>query len=302
MSLAPKILIIRQMALGDVILATPIVEQLYNNYGGNCHIDVITRKPEVFENSPYVRRVYDSVNLQELDHPYDVSINLDLAYEKQPQIHIVEAYAMYAFGTKNRLKSRRPKIYPSLQDKNYAKSLISLNNLECGYVVIHMRHDTWPSRNIPEKSWMNIVEKLLERTNYKIVQVGSVNEHAFNFDSRLVDLRGKTTIHVLKELLESSKLYVGIDSGTLHIAACTDVPIISMFTSAHHLLRMPLDRPESSVFIPILPDVDCYGCQSRIEPPITGVICSRGDPYDPPCIRKFSIDEFCAGLQLAVSC
>jgi ADP-heptose:LPS heptosyltransferase len=159
------------------------------------------------------------------------------------------------------------------------------------FLVIHMRKDTWPSRNLSEETWQSIVQLLIDNTEYKIVQVGSNHEISFNDDKRLVDLMGCLTIHELKELIDLSECFIGIDSGTLHIAACTDKPIISMFTSAHHRLREPLDRPNNAPFIPIVPNIECYGCQEHYTPPITGVICHKGNPFSPPCKDLFDIND-----------
>jgi hypothetical protein len=60
---------------------------------------------------------------------------------------------------------------------------------------------------------------------------------------------------------------------------------------------MPLDRAAHCRFIPIAPKVNCYGCQSNTPPPITGVICSRGNPFDPPCTHQFSLQEIEAAIQ-----
>jgi len=116
----------------------------------------------------------------------------------------------------------------------------------------------------------------------------------------LIDLRGRLSIHQLKELIGAALLYVGIDSGTLHIAATTDTPVVSMFSSAHHALRMPLGRPEHASFNAIQPAVPCYGCQSTIKPPITNVTCTQGDPQSPPCISKFSLVEIQEKISLAI--
>ena len=52
MNLKPKIFLIRQLALGDVLLVTPILKQIYVGHAGNCEIDVQTMKPEAFVNNP----------------------------------------------------------------------------------------------------------------------------------------------------------------------------------------------------------------------------------------------------------
>ena len=296
MSFQPQILVIRQLALGDVILSTPIIEQIHHDYQGNCSIDVLTLKPEVFANNPYVRQVYTPQTFQGISCAYDKTIQLDLAYEKQPMMHITDAYALYALGSPHRLRSKRAQLFSTMDDRIQA-DWFRQTAIQDEYVIIHMRRDTWPSRNLPEEFWREVVDSLLTQTRLKVVQVGSHQEFAFAHDSRLLDLRGQLSIHVLRELIAAAQLYVGIDSGTLHIAATTDTPIISMFTSAHHALRMPLDRPARALFIPVAPAVGCSGCQSKTPPPITGVVCSQGDPYDPPCIHQMPIDRVQEAIQ-----
>jgi len=287
-NLDPNILVIRRLALGDVLLATPIIKQLFEDHRGQCQIDVLTLKPDVFLNNPYVRKVYK--DMAELASSYEKVINLDLAYEKKPNIHIIDAYARVSHGLGDHIKDRRIALYPSALDKDRAK-YIRDHIIAGDYLVIHMRKDTWPSRNLSEVTWKNIVNCFIELTNLKIVQVGSSHEIAFAHNPRLVNLLGGTNTHELREVIAGARCYVGIDSGTLHIAASTNTPIISMFTSAHHRLRAPLDRPADVPFIAIEPRIDCYGCQEHYPPPITGVICHRGNPFDPPCRSLFDVGD-----------
>ena len=298
MDMKPKILVIRQLALGDVLLVTPIIEQLHRDYNGNCQIDVLTLKPAVFANNPYVHKVYTPQTYQEINCVYDRTVHLDLAYEKQPRLHITDAYALYAFGSPEKLEHKRAQLYSTLEDKT---KIANIHNTQIrgDYAVIHMRHDSWPSRNLSEQTWKNIVQVLLDETDLKIVQVGSAQEFAFDHDPRLINMLSGFSIQELKELIATSKLYVGIDSGTLHIAATTNTPIVSLFTSAHHTLRMPLGRPASAPFVPVAPRVDCYGCQANIQPPITGVVCHRGDPYSPPCKDAFAMQDIQRAIRKA---
>ena len=146
-----------------------------------------------------------------------------------------------------------------------------------------MRRDTWPSRNLNIHKWRAIVDEILSTTDLKIVQVGSPNEVCFNDDARLLNWMGQLSLQQLKVLIAEAQVYLGIDSGTLHVAACTQTPIVAMFTSCHHTYREPLGRNKSQ-FFPIPADIECYGCQSRMPPPVTGVVCARGDVA---CIESF---------------
>lgn len=287
----PRILVIRQLALGDVLLATPIIRKLFNDYSGKCTIDVITKRPEVFSGNHWVHEVFTPETFNRNYGEYDKVINLDLAYEKQPGLHIVDAYSYYSHGYSLSENEKRLELNNSIHEKLRISARID-QEIGGPYVVIHMRHDTWPSRNLPQETWKQVIDIILSSTDYKIVQIGSPHEISFNHDNRLFSYLGKHSIHETKEVIENAEFYVGIDSGTLHIAATTDTPIYSFFTSAHHDLRKPFGRPSKAYFEPLTPEISCYGCQMRYEPPITGVICDQGDPYAPPCLSMINVKKF----------
>ena len=299
MSIKPRILIIRQLALGDVLLTTPIIKQLYLDYSGDCEIDFLTMKPEALFNNPYVNEVITTSTFEIGKRNYQKTINLDLVYENFPNLHIIEAYAKVSHGSINKIKDQQIGIFSTKQDIERIEKIREVL-IKNDYLVIHMRRDTWPSRNLTEETWRKVIEGLILNTNLTIVQIGSPQEIAFGQNQRLINLLGQLTIQELKILIENSKCYVGIDSGTLHVAASTNVPIVSAFTSAHHQFREPLGRSENCVFIPITPEIDCYGCQSRMAPPITGVICPNGDPYSPPCKDLIPTEKFVKAITATI--
>lgn len=86
-----NILVRRTGALGDVVLMTPIVHQLRRVYP-DARIHVITAYPAVFFNNPW----NIELRIPECGTPcYDVGIdiNLNLAYERRPTMHVVDAYS-----------------------------------------------------------------------------------------------------------------------------------------------------------------------------------------------------------------
>lgn len=284
--LTPKILLIRHGALGDVIWTTPIVRQLWRDHRGDCVIDVLTLKSEVFLGSPWINRVLSPETFHDRQKLYDKTINLDLAYEKYPSMHLLDAYAKFSHGSIDCIGSREPELHESRRDHETVQEMIDTD--VCGkFIVLHMRRDTWPSRNLNVAKWRAIVDEILATTDLKIVQVGSVNEICFDYNDRLVNLMGRLSLLQLKVLIARAQVYVGIDSGTMHVAACTQTPIVSMFTSAHHTYREPLGRDKTR-FFPIAADIECYGCQSRMPPPVTGVVCARGDVA---CIESFAPEK-----------
>lgn len=295
----PSILIIRNRAIGDVLLTTPIIRQLYDDYDGNCHIDVLTSCTDVFKNNPWVRNF--SNDLSKLPSGYDKIINLDLAYEHYPALHIADAYEFFAFGKKGAIKNKLPALFPLASDAKYVEEFI--RKIEGrGFLVIHMRCGNWPSRNIEVEFWKKVIDGVLEETDLIVVQVGAETDQALEhgYDPRVFDWRNRFSLQQLQLLIKKSAIFLGVDSGTLHIAASTDVPIVCLFTSAHHDLRKPIRKSDKNIFVPIPPSVPCYGCQIRFAPPITGVICDQGDPYNPPCRHAFDPDAVIDGIMSAL--
>jgi ADP-heptose:LPS heptosyltransferase len=280
--LSPKILLIRHGALGDVIWTTPIVRQIWRDHGGDCLIDVLTLKTEVFQGSPWVNTIMTPETFDRRQALYDKTINLDLAYEKYPSMHLLAAYAKFSHGSIEAVSALEPELFETRQDQASIQRRIG-TEIDGPFLVLHMRRDTWPSRNLNIDKWRAIVDEILSATDLKIVQVGSPNEVCFDGDARLLNWMGQLSLQQLKVLIAEAQLYLGIDSGTLHVAACTQTPIVAMFTSCHHTYREPLGRDKSQ-FFPIPADIECYGCQSRMPPPVTGVVCARGDVA---CIESF---------------
>lgn len=290
-----KIFVLRQGALGDVILTTPIIRKLKSLLGQDSSINVLTAFPFVFDNNPHVDKVYSYGQYVQIDSA-DTVIDLNLVYEKNPGVHIIDAYdayvnKMFGFGDTN--FDKQPELFLSSSQQDIVNKEIS--TFGDNYVVIHMRKYGWPNRNFGEAFWQEVVREILQKTDYKIVQIGAKDEIAFSGNPRLIDFRGKYDIQVARGIIDAARALIGTDTGVLHIAACTSTPIISAFTSAHHDYRKPLRN--DSIFFPILPKnndgiiLECYGCQKDEIPPQTDFRCRRTDVICNKSIRVEDIIE-----------
>jgi len=301
LQLRPQILFIRAGALGDVILTTPIVREMYSRHNGDCDIDFATMSPEAYVNNAMVRSVIHPSQINK--DLYDVVINLDLAYEKNPKHHITDAYYKFAFGgVKSDQSELSPDIFSTPEDADFIGEYLKLIGIASDtghgsvtsdpYIVIHMREHTWPSRNIPSSFWQDLVSRIIEEYDINIIQIGGEHEIAFGGHPRLFNALGKFTIQQLRWLMDMSSCYIGVDSATLHVAAASGSPIIGMFTSAKHEYRKPLGHED--MFVPIIPKVDCYGCQAQVPPPCTTFNCRKGTVE---CINAFDVEDIITGLK-----
>jgi ADP-heptose:LPS heptosyltransferase len=296
MKTVPNILINRMAAGGDVLMTTPIIRKIFQDRGGVCNIDyrVDTENSIYIQNNPYIRKIvpaergtYPTIDLI---NQYDVYINLDLVYERNPSMHAVDAYAMYAIGHCN--FDRNLELYTTESDKSFARELKGIINNE--YIVLHMRKHYWENRNLPTEFWAKLVTNLLEKTKLTIIQVGSMYEPFFSGGNRLIDLRGGTTVPILKEIIEGARLFIGSDSGPSHVAAATETNMLVFYTSVKEEFRRPLRSVGK--FIPMIPDIECYGCH-QLNTPEVGILCRR-EPADLECLNRFDLN---AATDAAVS-
>lgn len=76
-----------------------------------------------------------------------------------------------------------------------------------------------------------------------------------------VDLRNQTTIPELASIFAKSKAICGLDSGPIHLAGTTSIPIVCGYTSVSPEFRIPT-RKKGKTY-PITPKIECIGCESR---------------------------------------
>jgi ADP-heptose:LPS heptosyltransferase len=112
-----------------------------------------------------------------------------------------------------------------------------------------------------------------------------------------LDLREKTTLLQLRDVLGHASAVVGVDGGTLHLAGTTDVPII--FASGTTLPKHRyIPRHGSHEFRAryVGPrDLECYGCQSNW--PMTILHFTKCAYDDNLCMTKLHPDDFINGLR-----
>lgn len=142
-----------------------------------------------------------------------------------------------------------------IEHKNYLKLNLERINIDKfklpkEYIVITTGF-TAPIREFkPEK--VNAIVKYLNEKQMVVVFLGSyqtkvgynVENIKGNFNEEIdyskgIDLINKTSLLEAGKIIARSKGIVGVDNGLLHLAGCTEVPIIAGFTSVEPKYRLP---------------------------------------------------------------
>lgn len=274
----PSYLIIRDGAMGDVIMLTPVVSALYEKYAGNISIDIATEAQVVFKNSPNVRAVLHPKSLRRGIYTYDVVIDLNQVYERSPNTHPVNAYGNLVLGPVD--FDKKLVLHPSQDDIGFISEVMT--EIASPYLVVHDFSHEWPNRKIDFEIWRSLLEGFALQNHYKIIYIGGDRDRAHIYSGNFEDHRGCYSIQQLSLLIASSEGFLGGDSGPSHVASATDAPMCIFYTCAHHEVRMPLRK--KGRYLPIVPNIDCYGCFSSSPIPRPGYFCKRGDNA---CVRAF---------------
>lgn len=270
---SPRILVKRAGALGDVLQTTPIVRRLREVYGGEAVINVATASPMAYANNPHVNAVLPSNTPVTA---YDKVVDLDLVYERAPEVHVIDAYSMAAFGDCDYDRSTTLNYLP-LDDE-----VIDRRLAECGpvdmtkAVVIHMAV-TWKNRTWPLELWRKLIDDL-NGAGIAVIQVGAGSDFVLPTRQGLYDMTRRLTIPQVAALIARARCFIGNDSGLLHVAGTTKTPIVGIFTSVRGQYRVPFREGYYGAKCAIVePDISCKGCHHRELPPVIFSDCRRGD-------------------------
>ena len=234
--------LIRKRALGDVLWIEPVIRQLAAH---GKPLTVYTKYPELFDNFPDKQVHFKKdlpvtakmlIWLEKKLRLRRLTVNLDDAYEKRPDMHFLHAYQTEADLP---LTMEYPRLYLSLQEKNDRR-------IPEKYVVLHLESFSDKKfRQVYGVNWEQVVAALHEQ-GYKVVQVGMQSNEIPG------TVRVATTLREMISLLHHAAYFIGIDSGPSHIAASLAVPALVFFGAIN-----PHHRHFSSLFRGILAKQPC---------------------------------------------
>jgi ADP-heptose:LPS heptosyltransferase len=287
-----NILVQRRSAIGDVIMATGVVRELRKRYGRTCNIDVVTESIEVFRNNPHVRNIIPFV-AQPDARAYDIYINLDDAYELNPQNHYVDSYFYRAFGDAHLTMDKHLELFPDDADRALVDSDIAKFGQQ--FVVVHMRNWHWSSKNISQDIWFEVWARLFEqRTDVTVVTVGGSTDYTVADHPLFFDARDRYNVQQIKHLCDQAQCFVGIDSAPYHAAAASSTHIVSLHT---HLLpeRIVPHRRMDIMWnaTPVKTLEPCIGCNDEQAVPVRQVMCKYGTCR---CANSFDPDQIVAAI------
>jgi ADP-heptose:LPS heptosyltransferase len=283
----------RQTGMGDIICTIPAARELKKRHPGapfiyNCHAS--------FTEIPRLAGVADLVTSLKpiglvghwyrflLGGFYHFAHGDDLPDSGDKELMITEFCRQFNVS----LLEAHPRLTSSAKVRETANLILARKNLEMASLVLIHPGPSWPTREWPHDKWTRLVAELRGRGFTNLAQLGV--GHYMNFGKiavepipGVVSLVDALSIEECIAVIAQAKLFIGIDSGLLHIAASTGTPSVGLFGMTFPEYRY------NEIFRKnfVANRVDCAGCEHR-KPRLHWV---TGCPYDIKCMKTLPVEE-----------
>lgn len=299
--------------LGDSIARLPAINYLLSAYPHIEHVQVFCQDYFVEFGMHLLRAHAGRVQLYGYSMQEEVLGREEAASEQRPAMMTdsVHHTTMRTHLTDHAFHTLTDSAPLDAKWKNYLKaaSMTRPTGLPKEYVVVTTGFTA------ANREWLpGYVNEVVKASPLPVVFLGK-NETAFyavkggtteatfrtevEFD-RGLNLVDKTDLFEACNIMAHAKAVLGVDNGLLHLAACTDVPIVAGYTSVSPLHRMPYRRDQLGWNVyPVGPDLACKFCQTQM-----GFVYHfdfrRCYYNDYTCVKEITPDKFIRGLEWAL--
>jgi heptosyltransferase-3 len=207
---------------------------------------------------------------------------------------------------------RRVVIAHSEDDKRYVDGLLEARGIKHSDSLIQCHPvSRWTFKSPSTGFFIESIQWLVS-LGYRVVLTGADGDR----DSRIattisnltdaVDLTGRLTLNQLSYLSKRSKLYFGVDSAPMHIAAATDTPVFALFGPTGAYAWGPWENDQGDNTSPYLArnGVQRAGRHTVIQQNWSCVPCGRdgcGGSKISDCLESLRIETLKHPLLLALS-
>lgn len=262
-----KVLIIRFSSIGDIVLTTPVVRNLFQQMheGAEIHFLTKTRFKSLLEPNPYITKVYgiekstneiiEELKEEKYDYVIDLHVNLrsarvkralkmisftfkkynwqkwllvNFGVNKMPKLHIVDRY-METLKPFGIENDGKGLDYFFPEGEDALPSELP-DSYKAGYIAVAIGAAHW--RKKPRiKQYIEICQKV----NFPIVLLGGPseekdgNEIANAGGEHVWNGAGKLSLNGSAALIRDAKLVITPDTGMMHVASAFKKPIISFW-------------------------------------------------------------------------
>jgi len=160
-----------------------------------------------------------------------------------------------------------------------------------GPIVLLQTGPTWAIREWPTTSWEALVKELNRAGFLNILQIGTSSHLSLGTVhspalTGIISLIDQFSLEETAAVIALSNLFIGIDSGLLHMASALRIPCVGIFGPTSPQLRLPTKDTKHCVTSP----VECQGCHHRIP----RIHWESGCPNNAMCMKTIQASSVIA--------
>jgi lipopolysaccharide heptosyltransferase II len=211
---------------------------------------------------PYLGSVPQRVGLDSRGRGFSLTVGVPvvgLRHEADLYLDTVRAVGV-------EVNEPRLEFYPTEEDRRHVAEMLGAVR-QAPLVVIHPAGGSNPGMILSAKRWppqrfAALADRLIEKRRAQVLLVGGSDDKSIaaaikeSMRQKPVDLTGQLTFGQLGALLEQCDLFIGHDTGAMHLAVAVDAPVIAIFGPSDPRMYGPYS--ENSMVL--WHDVGCNPC------------------------------------------
>jgi len=215
--------------------------------------------------------------------------------QSRKHIHIVEEFGR-SCGL-SFLTERSPRLEIPTKARERIERRLRKAGLQNETIAVIHTGPTWQVKEWPTAKWRELVNRLQWNLGVAVIQIG--HDYCGSGEPRpsprvegAVDWVGQLCIKEMLALLKRAKVFVGIDSGMLHLAGAVCAPCVGLFGPTDGRCFLPRESPA----VGVTSRVACLGCHHHTLGPTHW---RTGCPSAMICMSELAVnDVFVACSQL----
>ncbi len=183
------------------------------------------------------------------------------------------------------------------QDVQWAQEFLAEQDIKASGPLIAIHPGAVKAgKRWPHQRFAQVGKELIERYQAHLLLLGSGNERALLEQLKTqIGLHGQTivcgtSLTRVAALLERCRLFIGNDSGLMHLATAVGTPIVAIFGPGSPQTTAPYSRSLS--YVTVIKEFDCRPCRQRFF-----TECQPSPEGAPPCLDAVQVEDVLAGVE-----
>jgi ADP-heptose:LPS heptosyltransferase len=186
----------------------------------------------------------------------EVPQNVVLEYERYK-------YLLHAMNIEVENEEIFPAVFSS-PDVRRKIDVLFAHNIQQTFVVIAPGAGT-QNRIWATHKWVEVINRVIEETRYDVFLLGGKNDTALcekifllSNNARITNVAAQFSLPEVSEIIRRAAIYIGSETGMVHIAAATGTPTVCIIGGGHFGRFFPYGNTEKNKIV--YKQMDCYNC------------------------------------------